>query len=77
MSDQFAGGKHNSVWWPWYSLDHGLGSGFNDWWDSEAPWIDINDGTLSEKILGRAKDFYNLFGDKIDILLPRDASQNR
>ena len=43
MSDQFAGGKHNSVWWPWYSLDHGLGSGFNDWWDSEAPWIAINE----------------------------------
>jgi hypothetical protein len=70
MSDKYTGRKV-SDWWPWYSTDNGLGDfGFKNWWDSEMPWIAIKEGTLSDMILERADDVYQLFDDKIDIFLP-------
>lgn len=67
MTDSFGSGKR-SDWWPWWSYNHNLGHGYDNWGTSETPWIDIVEGKLQDKILDIAKSIYKEFVGKLDLL---------
>lgn len=73
MNTRFGVGKQN-VWWPWWSSitnpTLNFGPKFENWNTSPAPWIEINDGTLGERIVGLALQVKQAFVDanRLDLL---------
>lgn len=77
MDDIFGEGWRSSDWWPcWRRLDNNFelnffGPGFVNWGISEKPWIMINEGELSKKIVVLAEKVYEAFEGNIDLLLSK------